>query len=84
MFWIDTYRFKVLQVQEAITLIGGRCMRAMENTQTLTNTSGAVDTEEALDMRGMQSGSGRKVARSEEGLTERALQGEDTTKTKTN
>ena len=31
---------------------------------------------------GMRRGSGRKAARSEEGLTERAPQGEDTTKTK--
>ena len=35
---------------------GGRCTRAMENIQTLTNTSGAVNTEEALDARGNAKG----------------------------
>ena len=44
---------------------GGRCTRAMENNlththTTLTHTSGAVDTEEALDARGNAKGKDRK------------------------
>ena len=71
-----------LSVIGTLQVGGARGLWKTPNTHTtLTNVSGAVNTEEALGMRGNAK---EKRQESGEGLTERAPQGEDTTKTKTN